>query len=126
MTPEVQRIKKTAAVHSAKSNQLDGVPQNRWLVQVITDNYDIEMGFQNNKLVSHSLATVLRKNREYLSQMLTPRLKKQEMTASLTKPEDLNIIHYFGPKTLPYFAFRKFLSTILLSICSKLVVEEPE
>ena len=33
--------------------------------------------------------------------MLIPRLKKQEMTVAFTKPEDVNIIHYFGPKKPP-------------------------
>ena len=33
--------------------------------------------------------------------MLIPRLKKQEMTESLTEPEEVNIIFYFGPKKPP-------------------------
>ena len=140
---EVQRFKKSATVHSAKSNSFHGVSQNEQLFQVVDDNYDTEMSSQNNKLVCHSLATIFRKNGEYPSQMLIPSLKTQEMTVLLTEPEIINIIlqemtvlltepeiiniiHYFGQRNLPCLAFPKLISTILLSICSKIVVLEPK
>ena len=59
------------------------------------------MSSQNNKLICHSLATILTKNRESPSQIMILRLKKHEMTASLIEPEDVNINHYFGPRKPP-------------------------
>ena len=52
-------------------------------------------------MVCHSVPTILTKIRQCPSQMLVPRLKKQEMIVSFTEPEYVNIICYFDQKKPP-------------------------
>ena len=71
------------------------------LLHVVTKKYDTKMSSQISRLRFYSLATILTKNGQCLPQMLIPPLRKQEMTVSPTYSEDVNIIHYFGPKKPP-------------------------